>query len=80
MTETTNCQSCTMPIESGPYCEYCATDGELIPFEECFERMIQWTMRKTPKLERAEAERRTYAFMSERPAWKDHPRVVAATS
>ena len=78
MTDTVPCHSCTMPIESGHYCQYCADDrGKLIAFEECFARMIQWTLRHEPELSREEAESKTFAFMSERPAWKDHPQVVA---
>jgi hypothetical protein len=29
-------------------------------------------------MSRAQAERDTFAFMARMPAWKDHPRVVAA--
>ena len=40
---TTQCQSCSMTIESGPYCEHCAdASGALIDFDECVERFVQW--------------------------------------
>lgn len=77
MTDAVRCESCTMTVESGPYCHHCAPTGELIPFDEAFARMTQWA-RRQDGLEQAEAEERTLAFMAERPAWKDHPRVRAA--
>jgi hypothetical protein len=53
------CESCSMPIESGRYCEYCVTGtGELQTFGERFERMVGWQLRQKPGLSRAEAERR----------------------
>lgn len=74
------CESCSMPIESGRYCAYCTTAaGELQPFEERFEKMIGWQLRKQPTLSRAQAERDTLAFMAKMPAWKDHPRVRDAS-
>ncbi len=72
------CESCSMPIESGPYCSYCVdTDGVLQSFDERFERMIAWQQRKTPGATRAELEQATLTFMATMPAWKDHPRVRA---
>ena len=71
------CQSCTMTIESGDYCQYCTTDeGELIAYEECVERFTQFTLRRQPDLPREEAVRETHRFMSTMPAWKDHPRLA----
>jgi hypothetical protein len=73
------CESCSMPIESGTYCSYCVTStGELQPFDERFEKMVGWQLRQKPGMSRADAERDTYAFMARMPAWKDHPRVIAA--
>lgn len=76
---TTTCQSCGMPLavstgEPAPlYCRYCTTEsGELQPFEERFERMTQWAMRKDG-LERAAAETYTRGYMRGMPAWRDHP-------
>jgi hypothetical protein len=70
------CESCGMPIEAGPYCQYCVDDkGVLQPFEERFERMVQWQARKEPKASRAELEKKTLAYMATMPAWKEHPRV-----
>jgi hypothetical protein len=73
------CESCSMPIESGAYCLHCVDGaGQLQPFDERFEKMVGWQMRQKPGLSRAQAERDTFAFMAKMPAWKDHPRVVAA--
>ncbi len=72
----TNCESCGMPIEAGPYCNYCVDDaGKLQPFDERFERMVQWQMRHKPELDRKSAENDTLQYMAKMPAWKDHPRV-----
>ena len=74
----TACASCTMPIESGTLCVHCADeDGNLRPFEELFERMVQWTLSHERGLAREAAEAKTLAFMAERPAWRDHPDVKA---
>jgi hypothetical protein len=73
------CESCGMPIESGPYCQHCVDDkGSLMSFEERFERMVQWQGRREPGASRAELEKKTLAYMAGMPAWKDHPRVKAA--
>jgi len=70
------CESCGMPIESGPYCAYCVDEsGKLQPFDERFERMVQWAQRHEPGLDRAAAEKKTLAYMATMPAWKEHPRV-----
>ena len=79
MSQSPSCESCTMPIETGHYCRYCADDqGRLHPFEETFERMIAFQQRRTPNATRADLESATLAFMAQRPAWQDHPRVKAA--
>ena len=75
----TPCESCGMPIEKGRYCGYCVDErGDLQPFEERFERMVQFRVRQEPTATRAELERRTLETMANLPAWKDHPRVKAA--
>lgn len=80
MSEPVSCQSCSMTIESGAYCEHCSDgSGNLIPFDECFERFMQWTARRQPDLPRAEAEKKTLAYMATMPAWKNHPAVVRAS-
>ena len=77
------CNSCGMPLHSAadhargdegiPYCTYCTTEsGELQAFEERFERMTQWTMRRDG-LDRSIAEARTREYMRGMPAWRDHP-------
>ena len=72
----TECHSCTMPIESGTLCQYCTDEnGALRSFDETLQRMMQWTRRHEPDLAPEEAERRTRAFMKERPAWRDHPQL-----
>jgi hypothetical protein len=87
MTTVTTCESCGMPLgsaadhagsdETSPYCAYCVTpSGELQPFEERFERVIQWGVRKEG-LERAAAEVRAREYMRSMPAWRDHPALQA---
>jgi hypothetical protein len=67
-----------MPIEAGPYCHHCVDEkGALQPFEERFERMVQWQARREPGADRAALEEKTLAYMRTMPAWKDHPRVKA---
>jgi hypothetical protein len=67
-----------MPIESGPYCQYCADDnGHLYPFEETFERFKQWTRREEPGIEAEALDRKVLDYMAGMPAWKDHPKVTA---
>jgi hypothetical protein len=73
------CESCGMPIEAGPYCQYCVdASGKLQPFEERFERMVQWQARREPNTSRAELEKKTLGYMATMPAWREHPRVKAA--
>ena len=75
----TNCQSCSMTIESGDYCEHCtADDGALIGFEECVERFSQWARRREPELDAAAARAKTLDFMASMPAWREHPDLLAA--
>ena len=70
------CQSCGMTIATGAYCAHCVgADGALQPFDERFERMVQWALRKNAGLSRPDAEAQTLAYMGTMPAWKDHPRV-----
>jgi hypothetical protein len=78
MEEGDKCESCGMPIAGGRYCRYCVDeDGVLQPFEERFERMVQWVLGNEPATPRAEAERRTREKMKTMPAWKDHPNLKA---
>ena len=78
MNEQHPCESCSMPIETGHYCQHCADEhGVLQSFDERFERMIAWQARRTPDKSRAELEAATIAFMAKMPAWKDHPQVRA---
>lgn len=71
-----NCESCGMPIETGPYCQHCVDEaGVLQDFPTRFERMVQWQERRGSP--RAQAEQETIAYMSKMPAWKDHPEVLA---
>jgi len=74
-----HCESCGMPIEAGPYCSYCVdAAGKLQPFDERFERMVQFQARREPAASRADLEKKTLAYMATMPAWKDHPRVRVA--
>lgn len=73
-----NCESCSMPIESGRYCEHCVdADGELQDFEVRFEKMVAWQERSHPERSRAQLEAETLAYLATMPAWRDHPRVTA---
>ena len=81
MTETTTCTSCTMPIESGDLCQYCGDEhGDLRPFPEIFERMVQWSLENEPELERQVAEQKTIAFMASMPAWRENSELLARRS
>ena len=72
---TTTCESCGMPIETGPYCEHCVdADGRLQDFDTRFDRMVGWAQRKGA--DRATAEAQTRDYMRGMPAWRDHPRLV----
>jgi hypothetical protein len=78
MTSTVTCESCGMPIESGPYCAHCVdAEGRLQDFDERFERMVAWQARREPGASRAELESATLAYLATMPAWRDHPRVAA---
>jgi hypothetical protein len=81
MSDKHPCESCSMPIETGRYCQHCVDEkGQLQAFDVRFERMISWQQRRTPNASRAELEAATLAFMARMPAWRDHPRVKAARS
>jgi hypothetical protein len=72
----TNCESCSMPIESGPYCEYCVdSEGKLQPFEDRFAKMVDWQLKRNAGAGRAQAEKDTLAFMAKMPAWKNNPEL-----
>ena len=72
---TTTCESCGMPIETGPYCEHCVdADGRLQDFDTRFDRMVGWAQRKGA--DRAAAEAQTRDYMRGMPAWRDHPRLA----
>ena len=73
---TSPCESCSMPIESGPYCQYCTDDnGALRSFDETLERFKQWSRKHDAAVSDADAERNSLKFMRTMPAWRDHPRV-----
>ena len=76
---TRTCDSCGMPLmgeQASPYCSYCTNEsGELQPFEERFERMTQWAMRKDG-LDRDTAEAQTRDYMRRMPAWRDNPALA----
>ncbi len=70
------CESCGMPIETGPYCHHCVDEhGKLQAFEERFERMVQFQARRSPGATRQELEAQTLAYLATMPAWRDHPKV-----
>ena len=78
-----NCLSCGMDLHeesrrTDQYCKNCTrASGELQPFEERFERMTQWAMRKDG-LSREHAEKETREYMRTMPAWRDHPALEIA--
>ena len=79
--DSEKCLSCGMPLLQGSrragtdYCVHCTDDsGALQPYEERFERMTQWAMRKDG-LDRGVAEARTRDYMRGMPAWRDHPKL-----
>ena len=79
MTIQHSCGSCGMPIDDGTYCDYCTDEGgQLQPFEERFERMVQWTMSRGEATDRKKADADTLAYMGTMPAWRDHPAIKAA--
>jgi len=81
MTDELRCQSCSMTIESGLYCDHCTDDhGNLMAFAERMERFSQWIRSQNPGLERADSERQALAFMAKMPAWRDHPQLKEALS
>jgi hypothetical protein len=76
MQSNVNCESCGMPIAGDRHCQYCVDEkGDLQSFEARFERMVQWVLSEEPGMARAEAERRTRAYMRTMPAWRDHPKL-----
>lgn len=76
MTQSHSCESCSMPIETGRYCQHCVDErGELQPFEERFERMVAWQARRSPEKNRETLEAETLAYMGKMPAWQNHPKV-----
>jgi len=79
------CESCGMPMTSAAdhapghpesaWCARCsAPDGSLQSFDERFERMLQWEMRRNGQ-DRGAAEAITRAYMRAMPAWRDHPQL-----
>lgn len=58
------------------YCVRCSTPtGDLQPFAERFERMVQWEQRRSGG-DRASAEMATRAYMRTMPAWRDDPHLA----
>ena len=77
MTDTLNCESCGMPIESGHYCSMCTDEqGHLQSFDDRFERMTAWQARSKPDATREQIESDTLDYMATMPAWRDHPAVA----
>ena len=74
-----NCQSCGMPIESGPFCQHCTdSSGNLQKFDERIVRMSQFMKQQNPKISDAAARAQSLLHMATMPAWKDHPEVIKA--
>jgi hypothetical protein len=66
-----------MPIETGRYCDRCTDEsGQLLPFEQQFERMVAWQARRDLAASRADLESQTLDYLATMPAWQAHPRVT----
>jgi hypothetical protein len=67
-----------MPVETGPYCQYCA-DGssKLHSFDETVARMGQFMKLQTPGISDTESEEMTLSHMSAMPAWREYPALTA---
>ena len=73
------CESCSMLIEAGQYCQHCTNEnGELQSFDERFEKMVSFLQRKEPQLSSDEVEMKTKAYMRTMPAWKNHPMLLVS--
>jgi hypothetical protein len=83
---TQSCTSCGMPMAvpadhapghpDSTWCAHCSTPtGELQDFDERFERMVQWSMRRD-HLDRPAAESATREYLRGMPAWRDHPKLT----
>ena len=80
-TDTTACESCGMPIESGHYCQYCTdADGNLQDFDTRFAAMVGWQQRRHPDQPQEVIEEQTRAYMASMPAWRGHPRLAGMGS
>ena len=74
----TNCPSCGISMPAETLCDNCrAPDGGLRDFEETLERFSQWAI-SHDGVAPQEARAKSLAYMATRPAWKDHPAVLAA--
>ena len=72
------CESCGLPIATGPYCGQCVDEtGKLQAFEQRFERVVAWQSRLHRQGTREQLVRSALAYMAAMPAWKDHPRIKA---
>jgi len=82
----TRCESCGYEMNTAEdhapgdahsrHCRFCSkADGALQDFDERFERMVQWSLRRDG-VDRAQAEERTRAYMRTMPLWKDHPALA----
>jgi hypothetical protein len=72
-----HCHSCGMPVENGPYCQYCADgSGNLHPFDETVRRMAAFWQSTDSTLTAQAAERKTLEHMAQMPAWKEHPELL----
>jgi Putative zinc ribbon domain len=85
-TDTLTCDSCGMPLATAEdhaladvhsrYCKYCVNpDGQVQDFDERFERMLQWAI-KRDGLDHDAAVEKTRAYMRTMPAWRQHPALA----
>ncbi|MCP4047570.1 MAG: hypothetical protein GY732_16465 [Gammaproteobacteria bacterium] len=71
------CQSCAMPVESRIYCSYCTDEkGTLQTFEERLRRLSLFAKQENPHFSDEDAIELSLNFMSQMPAWRNHPELL----
>lgn len=72
-----SCDSCGMPVAAGQYCDQCVdAKGNLQPFHERLEKMVEFQLHRNPGLTRDEAHSQSRQYMADMPAWRNHPELV----
>ncbi len=72
-----SCESCGMPVDSGRYCAHCVDGkGNLQPFHERLEKMVEFQLHRNPGLTGEEARAQSRQYMAAMPAWRNHPELA----